>query len=218
MAEIDLLRALPRTKRNIQKRLEAKNPEVVRVAREYGQVYFDGAREFGYGGYRYDGRWVPVARDIVAHFGLKPGMRVLDVGCAKGFLVKDMMAVCPGLEVFGLDISEYALMNCEPEVVGRLHLGTGSKLPFPDRSFDCVLSLNTIHNFERAEAVRAMAEIQRVSGGQAFVQVDSYRTPEQKEIFESWVITAKFYDYPDGWLKVFAEAGYTGDWYWTIIE
>lgn len=218
MAEIDLLRALPRTKRNIQKRLKAKNPEVVRVAREYGQVYFDGAREFGYGGYRYDGRWVPVARDIVAHFGLKPGMRVLDVGCAKGFLVKDLMAVCPGLEVFGLDISEYALMNCEPEVVGRLHLGTGSKLPFPDRSFDCVLSLNTIHNFERAEAVRAMAEIQRVSGGRAFVQVDSYRTPEQKEIFESWVITAKFYDDPDGWLKVFAEAGYTGDWYWTIIE
>lgn len=218
MAEIDLLRALPRTKRNIQKRLEAKNPEVVRVAREYGQVYFDGAREFGYGGYRYDGRWVPVARDIVAYFGLKPGMRVLDVGCAKGFLVKDLMTVCPGLEVFGLDISEYALMNCEPETVGRLHLGTGSKLPFPDRSFDCVLSLNTIHNFERAEAVRAMAEIQRVSGGRAFVQVDSYRTPEQKEIFESWVITAKFYDYPDGWLKVFAEAGYTGDWYWTIIE
>lgn len=218
MAEIDLLRALPRTKRNIQKRLEAKNPEVVSVAREYGQVYFDGAREFGYGGYRYDGRWIPVARDIVAHFGLKPGMRVLDVGCAKGFLVKDLMAVCPGLEVFGLDISEYALMNCEPEVVGRLHLGTGSKLPFPDRSFDCALSLNTIHNVERAEAVRAMSEIQRVSGGRAFVQVDSYRTPEQKEIFESWVITAKFHDAPDGWLKVFAEAGYTGDWYWTIIE
>jgi ubiquinone/menaquinone biosynthesis C-methylase UbiE len=218
MAEIDLLRALPRTKRNIQKRLEAKNPDVVRVAREYGEVYFDGPREFGYGGYRYDGRWVPVARDIVAHFGLKPGMRVLDVGCAKGFLVKDLMAVCPGLEVFGLDVSEYALMRCEPETVGRLHLGTASKLPFPDRSFDCVLSLNTIHNFERAEAIRAMAEIQRISGGRAFVQVDSYRTPEQKEIFESWVITAKFYDYPDGWLKVFAEAGYTGDWYWTIIE
>jgi ubiquinone/menaquinone biosynthesis C-methylase UbiE len=218
MAEIDLLRALPKTKRNIQKRLEAKNPEVIRVAREYGQVYFDGPREFGYGGYRYDGRWVPVARDIVAHFGLKPGSRVLDVGCAKGFLVKDLMIACPGIEAFGLDISEYALMHCEPETVGRLHLGTGLKLPFPDRSFDCAISLNTIHNFERADAVKAVAEIQRVSGGRAFIQVDSYRTPEQKEIFESWVITAKFYDYPDGWVKVFAEAGYTGDWYWTIIE
>ena len=50
------------------------------------------------------------------------------------------------------------------------------------------------------------------------MQVDSYRTPEQKEIFESWVLTAEFHDYPDGWLKLFAEAGYTGDYYWTIIE
>lgn len=218
MPEIDLLRALPRVKRDIRKRRESRNPDVVRMGREFGQVYFDGPRECGYGGYRYDGRWIPVARDIVGHFGLKPGMRVLDVGCAKGFLVKDLMAVCPGLEVFGVDVSEYALMNCEPETVGRLHLGTARKLPFPDRGFDCVLSLNTIHNLDRAGAVTAIAEVQRVSGGRAFVQVDSYRTPAQKAVFEDWVITAKFHDYPDGWLKVFAEAGYTGDWYWTIVE
>ena len=42
-------------------------------------------RKYGYGGYRYDGRWVPVAEDMVKHFDLKPGDRVLDVGCAKGF-------------------------------------------------------------------------------------------------------------------------------------
>lgn len=218
MAEIDLLRALPRTKRDIAKRLDAKNPDVVRAASEYGELYFDGPREYGYGGYRYDGRWLPVARDIVAHFGLKPGDRVLDVGCAKGFLVKDLMAACPGLEVFGLDVSEYALMNCPLECVGRLHLGSAVRLPFPDASFAAVLSLNTIHNLDRPDAVRALAEIQRVSAGRAFVQVDSYRTPAQKEIFESWVLTARFHDYPDGWKAAFAEGGYTGDWYWTIIE
>lgn len=218
MAEVDLLRALPRTKRNIQMRAEAKNPEVVAEARRYGRMYFDGPRDYGYGGYRYDGRWVPVARDIVTHFGIKPGDRVLDIGCAKGFLVKDLMKVCPGLEAFGLDISDYALMTCEPEVIGRLHLGSGDRLPFPDDSFACVLSLNTIHNFPRDRAVTAMREIQRVSGGRAFVQVDSYRTPEQKAIFESWVLTAEFHDYPDGWVALFEEAGYTGDYYWTIIE
>src|SRR5438270_874396 len=78
MPEIDLLRALPKTKRNVQARAEAKNPEVVRIAKEFGQLFFDGPRDYGYGGYRYDGRWLPVARDIVQHFGLKPGMRVLD--------------------------------------------------------------------------------------------------------------------------------------------
>jgi ubiquinone/menaquinone biosynthesis C-methylase UbiE len=145
-------------------------------------------------------------------------MRVLDVGCGKGFLVKDLMLECPGLEAFGLDISLYALKNCEKEVVGRLHLGTAEKMPFPDGGFDCVLSLNTIHNFPRARAVTAMKEIQRLSSGRAFVQVDSYHTPEQKTIFESWVLTAEFHDYPSGWIKVFEEAGYQGDYCWTIID
>jgi len=216
MAHVDLLRALPKTKRNIQKRAEAKDPQVIAIAKQYGEMYWDGPREYGYGGYRDDGRWHPVARDIVSHFGLKRGSRVLDVGCGKGFLVKALLA--QNMDAFGLDISLYALMHCAPEVVGRLHLGTAEQLPFPDGTFDCVLSLNTIHNFPRQKAIVAMSEIQRLSNGRAFVQVDSYLTPEQKEIFESWVLTAEFHDYPDGWLKVFADAGYTGDYDWTIIE
>jgi ubiquinone/menaquinone biosynthesis C-methylase UbiE len=216
--EIDLLRSLPKSNRNIQKRSDLKDPTVVAVAKQYGEMYWDGPREFGYGGYRYDGRWRAVARDIINYFGLKPGMRVLDVGCGKGFLVKDLMLECPGLEAFGLDISLYALNNCEKEVIGRLHLGTAVKMHFPDASFDCVLSLNTIHNFPRTIAISAMKEIQRLSSGRAFVQVDSYHTPEQKAIFESWVLTAEFHDYPSGWLKVFEEAGYEGDHYWTIID
>jgi len=218
MAELDLLRSLPRTKRNIEKRAEGKDEMVVAIAKQYGEMYWDGPREYGYGGYRYDGRWRPVARDIIAHFGLTAGMRVLDVGCGKGFLVKDLMLECPGMQAFGLDISLYALMHCEKEVIGRLHLGSAEKLPFPAGSFDCVLSLNTIHNLPWLRALRAMQEIQRLSGGRAFVQVDSYRTPQQKEIFESWVLTAEFHDYPPGWVKLFQEAGYTGDYYWTIVD
>ncbi len=218
MPLVHLLRSLPPTKRNIQKRAEAKDPAVVAAAREYGELYWDGPREYGYGGYRYDGRWRPVARDMIAHFGLKPGMRVLDVGAGKGFLVKDLMLECPGLEVFGLDISAYALKHCPPEIVGRLHLGSADSLPFPDASFDCVLSLNTIHNLPRDRARAAIAEIQRLSGGRAFVQVDSYLTPEQKALFEDWVLTAQFHDYPEGWLALFAEAGYGGDYDWTIVE
>ena len=218
MAQVDLLRRLPKAKRNIQKRAATKDHTVIAVAKQYGEMYWDGPRDYGYGGYRDDGRWHPVARDIIAHYQLKPGMRVLDVGCGKGFLVKALLAECPGLEAFGLDISLYALMHCAPEVIGRLHLGTADQLPFPDGSFDCVLSLNTIHNFPRSRAIVAMCEIQRLSAGRAFVQVDSYLTPEQKEIFESWVLTAEFHDFPDGWLAVFAEAGYTGDYDWTIIE
>jgi ubiquinone/menaquinone biosynthesis C-methylase UbiE len=218
MAEVNLLARLPQARRNIAQRNQAQTPENIEIARQYGELYFDGPREVGYGGYRYDGRWVPVAQDIVRHFGLKPADRVLDVGCGKGFLVKDLMKVCPGLEAFGLDISEYALKHCEPEVVGRLHLGSAMKLPFPNRSFSAVISINTIHNLQRPGVIRALGEIERLSPGRSFVQVDSYHTPAQRELFMKWVLTAEFHDYPAGWLKVFAEARYTGDWYWTVLE
>lgn len=216
MAEVELLRALPKGKRNVKARETAKSEEHIRISREYGQMYFDGPREYGYGGYRYDGRWQPVAKDIVEHFGLKPGDRVLDVGCAKGFLVKDLLAL--GIDAYGVDVSEYAMMNCEPEVVGRLHVGSGDHLPFPDGSFQAVLAINSLHNLPRERLVVAVREMQRLAPGKGFIQVDSYRTPEQKEIFESWVLTAMYHDYPDKWVELFQEAGYTGDWYWTIIE
>jgi ubiquinone/menaquinone biosynthesis C-methylase UbiE len=215
MAEVDLLRSLPKSTRNVSARSTAKTAEHIRLSREYGELYFDGPREYGYGGYRYDGRWQPVARDIVSHFALKPGDRVLDVGCAKGFLVKDLLAL--GIDAYGLDISEYALMRCEPEVVGRLHLGSADRLPFPDRSFAAVVSINTIHNLPRHRCVVGLQEMERLAPGRGFVQVDSYRTAAQKEAFEHWVLTAMFHDYPEGWRQVFDEAGYTGDWYWTIV-
>lgn len=220
MAEVDLLRALPNIKRNIQKRSSGKDPSVIAIAKQFGEMYFDGPREYGYGGYRYDGRWLPVARDIVNHFGLKPGMRVLDVGCAKGFLVKDLMAICPGLEAFGVDVSEYALKHCEPEVTGRLHLGTAESLLFPDKSFDAVLSINTIHNLERDGCVRALREITRVCrrSTNCFVQVDAYRTEEEKLLFESWCLTAVTYLTTDEWCRLFSEAGFDGDYYWTILQ
>jgi len=218
MAEVNLLRRYPSGKRNVQKRATAKTEEHIRISRQYGKEYFDGAREYGYGGYRYDGRWVAIAEDMIQHWGLKPGMRVLDVGCGKGFLVKDFMKALPGLEAFGLDISEYAMMHCEPEVVGRLHLGSALKLPFPDKSFDAVVCINTIHNLVRPEAVEAVREIERVArDGKAYIQVDSYRTEEERELFLDWVLTAYTHDWPEGWKRIFAEAGYTGDYYWTYV-
>lgn len=215
--EVDLVRALPKTKRDIQARDEAKDLEIVRISRQFGQMYFDGPRAYGYGGYTYDGRWVPVAQDMISHFGLKPGMRVLDVGCAKGFLVKDLRDACPGLEVVGLDVSNYALENAHPDAKPFLVQGSADTLPFT-RPFDAILCLDTLHNLPRQRCRNALHQIQRLSGGRAYVRVDSYRTPLQKKIFERWVLTADCHDYPAGWLALFEEAGYMGDYSWTIIE
>ena len=218
MREINLLRRYPKAKRNIGKRTSAQSEENIRIAREYGREYFDGARETGYGGYRYDGRWLAIAEDMIEHWQLKPNDRVLDVGCGKGFLVKDLMKACPGIEPFGLDISEYALLHCEPEVVGRLHLGNCHRMPFPDNSFSAVVAINVVHNLERAECVEAVREIERLAPGRGYIQVDLYRNEHEKEIFLSWVLTAKTHYDPAGWRQVFEDASYTGDYFWTIIE
>lgn len=218
MQQVNLLQALPQIKRNIQARQQAKSQEIINIAKQFGKMYFDGPRKYGYGGYIYDGRWLPVAKDIIDYFNLRPGYNVLDVGCAKGFLVKDLMIQCPGLEVFGLDISDYALLHCEQAVIGRLHKGSAINLPFPDKSFDLVLSINTLHNFPRQQVITALSEIERVSKGASFIQVDSYYTPAQKKLFEEWVLTAEFHDYPHKWLEVFKEANYTGDYFWTVVE
>jgi ubiquinone/menaquinone biosynthesis C-methylase UbiE len=218
LPELNLLARYPKAKRNIEKRTSAQGAENIAIARQYGREYFDGSRDTGYGGYRYDGRWVAIAEDMVRHWGLKAGDRVLDVGCAKGFLVKDLMTVCPGLQAFGLDISEYALLNCEPEVIGRLHLGDCVRMPFPDRSFSAVIAVNVVHNLERAACIQAVREIERLAPGRGYIQVDSYRTPREQEVFLSWVLTAKTHYDPAGWTQLFAEAGYTGDYCWTIIE
>ena len=216
MAEINLLKSLPQGKRNVKARETAKTDEHIRISKEYGEMYFDGPREYGYGGYKYDGRWRPVAKDIVEHFNLKPGDKVLDVGCGKGFLVRDLLEL--GIDAYGMDVSKYALMNCEKEVIGRLQIGSAVSLPFPDNSFNAVLAINSIHNLDRENCIVALREMQRLAAGKGFVQVDSYHTPEQKEIFESWVLTAEYYGYPKEWVEVFNEAGYTGDYYWTIIN
>lgn len=226
---IDLLRSLPKPRRDVCARAADKSAQTRGIARLFGEEYFDGDRKYGYGGYRYDGRWIDVARDVMRHYfrdrmdmiGSQvnwPGVRVLDVGCAKGFLVHDLVDDC-GVDAYGVDLSRYAIVEQpHPDAVGRLHVGTADCLPFPDKSFDLVLSINTLHNLPRDRLVRALREIKRVSRGGMFVQVDSYRTQAEKALFEDWVLTAAWHGYPEEWAALFAEAGYDGDYAWTIVE
>jgi SAM-dependent methyltransferase len=217
MAEINLLAQYPRAKRNLvaRKRGQAENRL---VAREFGREYFDGTREQGYGGYRYDGRWLPIARDIAAHFKLKAGDRVLDIGCAKGFLMRDLMEVVPGLEAWGLEISQYAIENCHPDARGRIVRGTAQTLPFASDSFAAALCINAIHNLGFDACIEAVKEIERVSSGRGYIQVDAYRNDDERDAFLDWVLTAETFGKPDMWRQLFERAGYTGDYYWTILE
>lgn len=215
--EINLLDRYPRAKRPLAENRSASE-EYRRVARRFGRDYFDGERTTGYGGYTYDGRWVPIAERIRDFYGLRRDQRVLDVGCAKGFLMHDLQQAVPGLQVIGLDISAYALQHAMDGVHGRVVRGTAARLPFADGSFDLVLAVNVLHNLERDACIDALRDIERVGRGGKYVQVDSWLNEEQRRNLDLWVLTALTYLDPDEWRGLFRQAGYTGDYYWTLTE
>ncbi len=185
-------------------------------------VYFDGDRKYGYGGYYKDERWIPVADDIIKHYILLAGAysgagsKVLDVGCAKGYLVEELCDA--GMNAYGIDISKYAVQNCSMDMVGRIHHGNILNLHFPDNSFDLVLGFAVIHNIDERFLHLAFKEIQRISKGPCFITVDSYYNEKQKEQFEAWCLTAKSYGPPSYWLDKFAKFDYRGDWDFIIHE
>jgi SAM-dependent methyltransferase len=217
MREVDLLDCYPRVKRNIAER-EAAKPWQREVARKFGREYFDGDRTQGYGGYRYDSRWVPIAERMRDFYGLKAGDAILDIGCAKGFLLHDFRLALPGLQVFGLDISMYAVQHAMADVQPLILVGSADALPFPNQTFDVVVSINTVHNLPFDRCLQAIREMERVSRRAKYLQVDSYRNDEEREKFERWQLTAVTHFDPDGWRRVFREAGYTGEYSWTITE
>ncbi len=92
-------------------------------------------------------------------------------------------------------------------------------MPFPDHAFDAVICINTLHNLRSHTLKRTLREIERLTkGSRAYVQVDSYRTEEERELFMDWVLTARTHGYPVEWRALFAEAGYRGDYYWTFLK
>ena len=185
--------------------------ECAAIAKQWGYDYWDGERQYGYGGYSYDGRWLPIAEDIARHYGLKAGDRILDVGCGKAFLLYEFTQAVPGIEVTGIDISEYGIDNAKEEVKPFLRVGNCADLPFDDATFDFVYTLNTFHNLRNYDLDKALREVERVGRGHKYVGVESYRNEREKVNLLYWQLTCESFLNPDEWRWAFEQAGYTGD-------
>jgi len=219
MGEINLMDLYPRSKRPIEDRARWITEEHRAIARQFGKEFFDGDRLYGYGGYHYHPRfWQATVKRFRDYYGLADHDRVLDVGCAKGFLLHDFKELMPNLIISGIDISEYAIRHALETVKPFLSVGNAKELPYEDNSFDLVISINTVHNLPLKECRQALREIQRVSRAYAFLTVDAWRTEEERRRLMKWNLTALTYMHVDDWRTLFAEVGYTGDYYWFIAE
>lgn len=215
--EIDMLANYPKTKRNLEERVASKTEVDRNVARQFGKDFFDGDRRHGYGGFNYLSRfWQPVIPTFQKYWKLNENSTVLDVGCAKGFMLHDLAELIPGITVKGIDISQYAIENAIADMKAHVQVTNAAHLPFADKSFDVVISINTVHNLEREACGRALREIERVSRKHSFITVDAYRSDKEKERMFAWNLTAKTIMHVDEWKAFFAEVGYTGDYFWFV--
>lgn len=218
MTEINLLDTHPKTFRDYNKRAIEKSPEVIKIAKKFDKEFFDGDRKFGYGGYKYDGRWKSVVRRMKDYYKLRDNCSILDIGCGKGFMLYDFKELMPNCTVAGIDISNYAIENAMSEVKPFLKVASAEELPYPDKSFDLVISINSIHNLPLERLKTALKQIQRVCRKHSYITVDAWRNEIERENLFKWVLTAESMMHVDEWKRLFSEVGYIGDYWWFIAD
>ena len=216
MAYIDFMSATHKsTSRDYLARVndpEFPKAKAATLAKQWGYDYWDGDRRINYGGYRYmPGRWAPVGQAMIDHYGLKPGDKILDIGCGKGFQLYELTQLLPGLEVHGIDVSSYAIENGKEEIKDRLQVGNANSLPYPDDYFDFVFSITTLHNLHNYDLDKALREMERVGKSNKYLCVEAYRNEEEKANLLYWQVTCEAFCTPEEWEWWFKQTGYTGD-------
>lgn len=215
--EINLLRFYPQTKNRAMKRFDVTEEDRT-ISRKFGKEYFDGERKHGYGGFSYHPRfWTETVKLFKEYYKLQENSQILDIGCGKGFMIKDFLTLLPKARIEGIDISDYAIEHAHPDVKDYVSIADATKLPYVNNQFDLVISINTIHNLDRNGCIKALQEIERVGKGNSFVMVDGWQNESERVALESWVLTAKTMMSKSDWISLFKEAGYSGDyWFWTV--
>ncbi len=206
------------TRRDCLARMVNDKVEAMRVAKRYGPDYWDGDRRYGYGGYRYDGRWKPVAERLIETYALRPDARILDVGCGKAHLLYELQQLLPQAELRGFDISDHGLGDA-PETIrpSLFHHDARQPFPFPDGHFDLVLSLGTLHNLRLFELGDALREITRV-GQKKYLMVESYRNEQELFNLQCWALTAESFFDDEEWKWLLGHFGYDGDYEFIFFE
>ena len=216
MPYIDFISELHKqTKRDYLSRVNNKQYpkyKAAELSKKWDYDYWDGSRNICYGGYKYlPGRWNNVISRMIEHYKLQKNSKILDVGCGKGFFLKDFKKILPEIEINGLDISKYAIENSPEDIKKNIKLGNATKLPWPDNYFDLVVSFNTFHNLYNFELEKALIEFERV-GKNKYICVESYRSEKEKVNLLYWQVTCEAFCNEKEWLWWFNKSNYTGDY------
>lgn len=215
MREFDALKGYPEPK---EPRTVGRNLRTIqnRITASYrGREFYDGDRNNGYGGLKYDGRWVPIAKFMAEEYGLNEKSSILQINCDKGFLLHDFQGLFPGIKARGVEISDYAIETAMTSVKSHIRKAPFTAIPFEDREFDFVIAIGAVYSLQLSDAIQCLKEIQRVGRGRSFVTLASYRTDEEKRLFETWTLLGTTILQEHEWLDVLRHVKYTGDYKFT---
>ena len=153
---------------------------------ELGKEYYDGKRLNGYGGFKYDGRWLKLLPKLIKRYKLNSKSKVLDLGCKKGFLLKDLNILLPGVKSYGIENHSYALkkaVKCKSKLIRSEY----TKLPFKNKSLDFVIAFNSLYMQNLGDVIKSLKEIQRVSKN-SYVVLASGENDSERNKFYKWTL------------------------------
>lgn len=212
MREFDALKGYPGPKeprlvhpkiRTIQNRI---------VASYRGKEFYDGDRNNGYGGLRYDGRWMPIAKNMAKEYSLNDQSAILQIGSDKGFLLHEFLQLYPAAKVRGTEISDYAIDSTMLSVKPFVRMAAFTELPFADGEFDFVVAVGPVYSLNLPDAIKCLKEIQRVGKGKSFITLGAYETEEDFRLFRYWTLLGCTILSKQDWIAVLDHVGYTGDY------
>tara|TARA_Y100001978_G_scaffold199087_1_gene212714 strand:+ start:3394 stop:4065 length:672 start_codon:yes stop_codon:yes gene_type:complete len=223
MKEIDFMGSLHKsTSRDYLARVNDKEypkPRAAKLAKNFDYDYWDGDRRICYGGYKYiEGRWTKVAESLINYYKLDNKSKILDIGCGKGFLMYELLKINPSFDIYGIDISDYAIRNSKDEISGKLTKGCASNLPWTDNYFDLVISINSLHCLSIYKLFSALKEMERVGSKNKYLCVESYRNEVEKANLLYWQVTCECFFSPEEWYWIYEKSGYHGDYSYIYFE
>ena len=212
MREFNALTSYPEPKepRIVHPRIRTIHNRIVAAYR--GKEFYDGDRNNGYGGFRYDGRWAPIAKDMMEQYSLDAQSAILHIGSDKGFLLHEFLQICPAIKVRGTEISDYAIDCTMPSVKPFVQKASFTELPFANEEFDFIIAIGAVYSLSLPDAIKCLKEIQRAGKGKSFITLGAYETEEDLRLFRYWTLLGSTILSKEDWVEVLNHAGYTGDY------
>tara|TARA_Y100000590_G_C15540752_1_gene946858 strand:+ start:340 stop:1002 length:663 start_codon:yes stop_codon:yes gene_type:complete len=175
--------------------------------------YYDGNRLDGYGGFKYDGRWLKLLPKIIKRYKLSKKSKVLDLGCKKGFLLKDLNKLIPGIKSYGIENHSYALKHAVKSK-SKLIRSNYYKIPFKNKYFDLVIAFNSLYMQNLGDVIKSLKEIERVSK-KSYIVLASGENDKERNKFYRWTLIGTTILLKKEWKILFKKVKFKGDYYFS---